>query len=137
LLVALVVFSGCRTELKPDGLPPLYPASITVTSEGAPVAGVFVNLVPEDPVERWTAAGTTGQNGVVTLRTYARYPGSPAGKFKVVLTKTEVDGANMYQLINNKYTEHATSELEFEVVPKGKNSATFDIGKLVRDLIKY
>jgi len=83
--------TGCGERL-PAGMPRLYPASITVTQEGTPLAGALVQLIPEDPANAaWGPGGTTNQSGVVVLRTNGAYLGAPLGTYKVTVSKTEME----------------------------------------------
>ena len=76
----------------PDGVPKLYPVSVSVTQEGKPLAGATVMLRYADPsAGTWAVTGRTEADGVAKLYTNG-YPGAPAGTFKVVLDKREHDG---------------------------------------------
>jgi len=88
VLATLFCF-GCGGEKLPPGMPKLYPATITVTQDGQPLAGAEVILLNTDPSTSWSAGGMTDQNGVIKLRTLGRYDGAPAGKYRVAVEKIE------------------------------------------------
>ena len=94
IVLLLVVFflSGCGGQARPDGLPKLYPVSITVIQEEAPLEGAMVQLVAKDEdsvLLRWGPTGVTDASGVAVLRTDGKYDGAPLGTFKVVVSKNE------------------------------------------------
>ena len=91
LTVSLIFFIGCSKKM-PDGMPKLYPVSISVTQEGKPFADAVVSLRYADPsAGTWAIGGHTGADGTAKLYTQG-YPGAPAGKFKVVLIKEDNEG---------------------------------------------
>ena len=89
--VSLVLpFAGCGGgEQLPPGMPRLYRAVLTVTQDGAPLAGADVILVSLDPSVNFPASGVTDQNGVLRLRTLGRYDGVPLGRYRVGVQKME------------------------------------------------
>ena len=97
LLVTLsfVIFlaSGCnKGPARPAGMPPLYPATITVTQEGTPLEGATVQLIAEDSsLAQWGPGGITDAKGEASLRTNGMYDGAPLGKYKVAVSKKEVE----------------------------------------------
>ena len=88
---ALVIplFSGCGGEQLPPGIPKLYPATLTVTQDGKPLADAEIVMINADPSTSWSAGGVTNQNGVLKLRTMGRYEGAPVGKYIVAVQKIE------------------------------------------------
>jgi len=88
LCVALIV--GCGPK-RPVGMPKLVSCVLTFQYEdGEPVGEAMVTLVPEDAsLQQWSIAGSTNASGVVTIYTHADFAGAPAGKYKVVIRKTE------------------------------------------------
>lgn len=150
LLVSSLVLVGCnQEELRPDGMPKIYPCEILVTQEGTPLANAGVSFAPEDTSMRFSGSGTTDATGKAKIFTYG-FEGSPAGKFKVTVVKTipeggkeSVDpssgaksmvGQKIYSYVEKQYTSFDSSTLEIEV-KTGKNSATFEVGKAVHDFI--
>lgn len=142
---SLLVSLGCVGKKKPDGLPELYPTIITITTEGNPLEGASVVLMPSDPDNRWAAAGITDSSGKAVIRTYAQFLGAPEGKFKVCVTKTYTDPSiplprpgepgplpPSYELVNPKFGRPDKTDFEMEVVAGKKNTETFDVGKEVK-----
>lgn len=142
-------------------MPKLYPASVTVTQEGKPLAGAMVQLIPEDSVNSaWGPGGTTNASGVVVLQTNGKYKGAPLGKYKVTVTKREQEphpnpelaqggprtpefakfqeiGRNLkvYSYVESQYGSIAETPLNIEVTAKEKNY-TIDAGKAVKTDVK-
>lgn len=157
-LLAIVI--GCG-EPRPEGLPELYPATITVTQDGSPLAGAAVTLLPQDAaLARWPAGGTTDSSGVVTLHTYSTYPGAPAGTFKVTVSKTTTEGEprpthpgadatpaelsaydramktgnfEVFQVVAAEHRMPSTTKLSIDVTPSGPNQFTLDVGPAVKE----
>jgi len=93
LILSSVFLSGCGPEM-PPGFPKVYPVSLTVTQGDQPLAGATVSLRPTDlSIGDWAIGGKTDENGVVELLTHG-YRGAPAGTFKVVVTKTVMEGTD-------------------------------------------
>jgi hypothetical protein len=151
LIVALVVV-GCSPNDKPSDLPPLYPCTIVVTQDGSPLAEAAIELVPISPAEaKYRAASITGTDGKVSMTTYG-FPGVPAGKYKVVISKNiqddlvyadnpstgqkEIVSFKKYRTVEPKYSSAERSPYEIEINGKGKKAKhVFDIGKTVKTLI--
>ena len=143
---------GCGNGGRPEGMPKLYPLTLTFTQDGVPLAGANVMLNGATPdLQRWGAGGMTDESGKVSFTTLGRYPGVAAGKFKVVVEKTERDapiavppGGEMtqeqlvadaqrktYDLVDPKYGDSNTTDLEVDTGSR-LSSKTFEIGKAVR-----
>lgn len=149
ILVSLLVLVGCNQELRPDGMPAIYPCVILVTQEGTPLADAGVSFAPLDASMNFSGSGTTDASGKAKIFTYG-FEGSPAGKFKVTVGKTIYEGGKesinpssgaktmvgqkIYSYVENQYTSFDSSPLEIEV-KTGKNSATFEVGKAVKDFL--
>ncbi|MDR0611864.1 MAG: Ig-like domain-containing protein [Planctomycetaceae bacterium] len=144
LCLCVSFLSGCHQSLRPKGLPPLHPCTITVTQNGNPVADVSVQLVSKEE-SVWPVTGTTDTSGNAVLVTYGQFQGAPVGDYLVVLSKrlTEpktpvneyVSGVTeVYSLIDTQYTQPETSPLEMSV-KKGRNTMSFEIGSPVRVLV--
>ncbi len=83
---------GCG-EPRPDGMPTLYPASVTVVQDGKPLADASVTLIPTDTsLARWPMGGVTDAQGVAKLKTYMKFDGVPADSFKVTVNKSVTTG---------------------------------------------
>jgi len=92
LLLAACFIIGCGGDPRPAGMPRLYPVSIVVIQDGAPLTNATVQLIPEDEANsRWGPMGMTNASGVAAMRTNARYDGAPLGTYKVVVSKTEME----------------------------------------------
>jgi len=87
-LLTIGFIVGCGPKL-PDGMPKLYPVTITVTQDGTPMEGADVIL---SGVGDWMSTGTTDANGLAKLYTLGQYVGVPAGTHKVTVTKVVAEG---------------------------------------------
>ncbi|MCL2348997.1 MAG: hypothetical protein FWC50_12160 [Planctomycetaceae bacterium] len=154
LCIAGLFVAGCGGEKKPDGMPTLHKATLTFTQGGTPLADATITLTPQDAANvRWPAGGTTDSQGVLHVKTMAQYDGAPAGKYKIIVSKTETEGAaaptessdaagarpavstqKMYNLIEKDYRFADTTPLTVEI-KAGKNEETLEAGKAVRELI--
>ena len=120
-LLSLGILTGCGPKL-PDGMPKLYPVTITVTQDGAPLEGANIVL---SGVDDWISTGSTNSQGVAQLFTQGRYPGVPAGTLKVTVTKVGTEGeppppnpidaesARIYQ----EYQQSGKTYRQFHVIP--------------------
>lgn len=140
---------GC-TEKRPDGMPDLHPISVTLTQDGQPLAEASVLLLSDDEsLTRWGVGGSTDQNGVATIRTYGKYPGAPAGEYRVIVMKTETetdpatqnknwtpkfpgDGEKVYHLVDQQYSNPNSSPLKVTIEKGGNKTVSFEIGKPIR-----
>ena len=158
LLLATSLMTGCGERL-PDGMPRLYPASITVTQEGTPLAEAVVQLVSEDPANAsWGAGGTTNESGIAVLRTNGKYNGAPLGTYKVTVSKMEQDPhpnpelkgggedevrrylavartLRTYRLIEPQYSSLNDTPLRVEIIPNERTYA-IDAGKKIRVVVR-
>jgi len=136
-VVMVTALVGC-SEPKPDGLPKLHSLVLKFTQEGSPCVGAAVRLVPQDG-NPWVSGGTTDASGNAVFVTHGKYAGVPVGKYKITVSKDEVESDEMlrssfYSSVDLVYTVESTTPLEIEVVA-GKNvPQTFDLGKQVRVL---
>jgi hypothetical protein len=136
ILLSLIGLLGCG-EQRPAGMPPLYPATVTVTRGSEPLSGVFVALrAEEEALGIWSSSGITGQDGSIRFKTQGKYDGVPAGKYKVVLSLEEMEdaGKKFYyrvSLIDPKFNEESTTPAEFEVKKSG-NMLSVDVGDAVK-----
>jgi len=151
-LFIAVAISGCSGTPRPDGLPKLYPCTITITQEGKPLEGVSVSLYDPAITDRWAVGGQTNASGVATIHTHGQFLGTPAGRFKVVLTKTVTESDSVasdiewaspkvrgdtrfYSLVGKEYINYETTPLEIVIDGKKRNES-FDIGSVERILIQ-
>ncbi|MCL2117377.1 MAG: hypothetical protein FWH27_03010 [Planctomycetaceae bacterium] len=145
LLPGLFCMTACRNEPRPDGLPKLYPATLTFTQEDQPLAEAQVVLVPQDKaLAKWVVGGITDAKGVLRVKTHGKFSGAPLGKYKMTVSKTEIDqeetvrrgnvDANITRfvdLVDAKFQTVELSPLEIEITT-GKNASVFDLGQPVR-----
>jgi len=86
--VCAILVIGCGPK-KPEGIPPLFPAQITVQNAGSPIADANVLLVG-GPSGSWSVSGFTNSSGVAVVATSQgdwKSTGVPAGDYKVYITK--------------------------------------------------
>ena len=143
-------FAGCGGEPEPEGLPKRYPVTLTFTQEGEPCVEAIVTLFPESD-SPWGTGGITDANGSVKVQTHGKFPGAPAGKYKVTVSKTEsgpvgpapVDMfttqiTQTFNLINPEYAAPATTTLtvEVEASKSKKTYPPFELGEKVREPVR-
>jgi hypothetical protein len=146
-LFFIAFLSGCNHQPLPPDLPPLFPVVIKITQNDAPLAGADVVLMPsEESNQKWACGGMTDAAGALRPKTHGLYDGVPAGKYKVCVSKTEIEAApprdeterpvpqKAYRLVDKQYETPEMSPLEIDVV-KGKNNFSLDTGKSVRELM--
>lgn len=160
LLGILASVIGCN-EPRLEGMPDTYPTSITITQDGAPLAGATVVLYPEDSsLTRWPVGGITDEQGKADMMTSSKYAGAPAGKFKVIVSKTVTEGDplpkhpgqgatrdqineydralktgkfEIFKVVEKTYRTAGTTTLNVEVSAAGENNLTHDVGKAVKE----
>lgn len=153
----IALLSGCGMQNRPEGMPRLYPATLTATQEGVPLANASIMLYPQDPaMTPWGTGGYTDDHGNLVVFTYGKYRGVVPGKYKVCVSKLDFDPSTFvgeptdatmaaydraemmrqgYDLVDPKLGKQETTTLEVEF-QKGKNSLTLEVGKAVRIPIK-
>jgi len=125
-------------------LPPLYPCTVSVTQDGAPLEGAYVELVSQD-AQKYRPSAAADASGKATLLTYG-FPGAPAGKYKITVRKTieddivyrideygeqSVASSNRYELVDDRYHDAKQTPHEIEITSK-KVDITIDVGAAVR-----
>ncbi|EMI17963.1 hypothetical protein RMSM_05108 [Rhodopirellula maiorica SM1] len=161
MMTTVLLINGCG-ESRPDGMPELYPATVTITQAGNPLSDATVTLYPNDSaLRRWTVGGRTDATGTATLTTHTKYDGAPAGSFKVMVNKTETEGdpipkhpgANatqdqlaaydramktgsfmVYQVVAEEFRTAGNTPLSIEITADGENAFIEDIGEAVQEL---
>ncbi|MDR3183490.1 MAG: hypothetical protein LBT89_11350 [Planctomycetaceae bacterium] len=130
-LLSVFIFAGCGQNLppKPEGLPKLYPCSISVTFGGEAKGGVRAVLEPEDEDSKWKPNGMTNDEGKVIPTTTYGYQGVPTGTYTLSFSLIEEPddeaprGTPAVSLIPLKYSSGQSQEkLEIKA---GKNEFTF------------
>ena len=136
-LFPIFLLSGCGGGVKkPEGFPPLFPITITLTQDGGTLSNAMVLLVPDPEPGRWGSGGFTDAHGKAVIKTSGDFPGAPAGKYKVTVRKRDGEkgqGGNVteYCLVDPLYESATTTPLTVEV-GSGNKEATLDVGKAVR-----
>jgi len=156
LLSLSVTIFGCSN--RPLGMPSLYPCSITVTQDGAPLADasvILVNISDVDKGQAWAPMGRTDSGGVAVMRTNSQYNGAATGKYRIIVEKVETEPSKLgspppadtpeYEVWSSKSANenlaqfalveavYSSSKTPHEIeVGKGANEKTIDVGKAVR-----
>ena len=153
--IACLFVAGCGEKLPPD-IPKLYPANVTITLDGAPLKKATVTLSPVNSSSGQSnlpVVGVTDDLGVAVLKTNGRYHGSPAGKYKVCVSKNAAiegptskktpptnpdelarfnrkveDERNFVNAIAGEYSTIGKTILELEI-GDGKNKFNFEVKK--------
>ena len=145
LSATLVLSLGCQRETRPAGMPELHPVALTFTQDGTPLAGATVRLVPQDTSNTWYSGGHTDERGIAVIQTDRKYPGVPAGTYKVTVSKLEMPapasadlspldappGGSTYDLVPSEYAHPDKTPLQLTVTA-GENQQEFDLGAAVR-----
>jgi len=153
--IVILIQGGCGGPQRPDGMPPLYPCSITIIQDGAPLEGAIVSLLSQSGDGKWSSSAQTDEKGVAKLITYGQFHGAPEGSYHVTVSKRVSDGdppkpnvdesgrvlglptappvISYIELVAMEYTSSKTTPLTLEVKPAKKgNDQTFDVGKAVQ-----
>jgi len=119
LVLVSVLFSGCADK-KPSGFPEVYPCTIKILKDGAPLNKVSIVLDATTPAfHNIGYSGETNSQGTAVIET--RYPdyhtkGVPAGEYRVLLKKREViEGEKTLEELrrmNSEELEVYTAEIE-------------------------
>ena len=146
ILLAVLCF-GCGGHPKPVGLPVLVPCEINITQNGEPLDGAVVSLLPDDGAKGWGTIGHTDASGKAVMNTRMHWKGAPKGKYIITVTRSiqetlpgkegegKWDNLVTYNTIQKEYGDVSQSSLRLEVT--GKTSATFDVGKAVKERVRY
>lgn len=128
LLLCVTLIVGCGPK-RPPGLPALVSCVLTIQYEdGSPVDNAMVSLAPEDDnLRQWSISGTTNSSGVVTIYTNGNLPGAPAGKYKVVVQKTEVGPTGQKDEYGDPITASRSLVAE-EFSNSGKTPLSLEVG---------
>ena len=149
LLGMFFVIPGCqRGEPRPEGMPELFPVSVTIVQDGTPLADASVRLIPDEGTSPWSSGGSTGANGVAVLRTHGRYQGVPAGSYRMTVSKIEMptppsaeltpldasptSNEPTYNLVAPEYGYPNQTPLRLEVTAERNTYDPFDVGPAVR-----
>ncbi len=95
LLGLFILLTGCGG---PKGLPRLYKCPVKIVQEGTPLVEATVQFHSEDPeLSKFTIIGLTDESGIINPMTRT-YPGVPKGKYKITVTKDEMEDLPEEQL---------------------------------------
>lgn len=150
VILTFVTCVSCAKVQKPDGMPDLYPCTITLTQGGEPLEGASILCQSDDSkLIRWAITGLTDANGVAKIFTMGKFEGAPLGTYAVVVTKEETEGAEsapadigdmtsggprgtVFSLVSLELTTKETTPLKMTVEAKGDNQFNFDCGEKIR-----
>lgn len=143
----LVAVTGCGGGAdRPEGMPELSPATITVTYKGQPVEGATVTLAPTSGT--YSAGAVTDASGKAVMKTNGTYDGVAPGDYMVSISKVEAIGGNTGEsssdpaayaqafeaaaakpthLIPEKYSAPSTSGLTLKVTEGTPVDETFEL----------
>lgn len=141
-IAAASLLAGCGHKAKLNGL---VKVAGTVTYEGQPIEGANVIFGPEG--EGRSASGMTDANGRFQLTTLEPNDGAMLGKYKVAVSKIEVENpmsadearewfvahggppepGNIKNRLPEKYKDTEGSGLGAEVLAGGNNDFTFEL----------
>jgi len=147
-MILVVFMIGCSSQKLPDGMPKLYPLTLTITQEGKPLPEASVSMYSADGSSSWAPGGMTKADGMLVVFTHGKYAGVPAGKYKVTVDCLVSDvprpkEATMeeivehgkkypaYRIVPLQYTDRKTTPLEIDVV-KGTSRLSIDIPETVK-----
>ena len=154
-LTIILIFlgcGGCSNDNRPKDLPRLYPVTLTITQDDQPLDNALVLLYAENEADaKWTVGSRTDAQGKAIIMTHGQFRGSPAGKFKVCVMKSEADTGTdasspaplsvygdtntrsvmpkVTSLVAPLFTDPKSTPLEIEVPPKGTTSLTLSVHK--------
>jgi len=148
--LALPLSSGCGGDQRPDGLPPLFPVSLTVLQEGNPLPDAMIIVRCAEESMTWTIGGRTNDRGVVDLFTHGRFRGAPEGTFKVMVSKIVNEGeeeflaalergdpaaatmpVNSFSHVEAEFGAFETTPIEIEITRRSR-AIEIDAGPVVR-----
>ncbi|TWU20680.1 hypothetical protein Pla52o_45670 [Novipirellula galeiformis] len=134
-------FLGCNSPASVDGV---VPTKGTVNYQGQPVAGATVTFAPDGSGR--ASSGFTDENGHFEMTTLQPNDGAMPGKYKVLISKSEVVGAlsheesiaymekngkeptiSIKESLPVKYKTAKSSDLTADVTEGGENDFTFDL----------
>ncbi|MDR1493183.1 MAG: hypothetical protein LBT05_10735 [Planctomycetaceae bacterium] len=135
-LLVCVSLSGCKQRL-PEGMPPLYPCTITLIQDGKPLDQASIFFHASDPENFWALAGTSNAQGIIEMTTNGPYKGVPVGVYKITVEKVKSEDVDanrysMFSFVDPQFGKRETTPIQIEIQPskkKGVNDQTIDVGK--------
>ena len=160
LLLPVLMLSGCSGPVRPDGMPDLVKATVTVTQDGQPVQGVHLTLILDGPGKNWPVFGDSDASGKVTFCTQSTdFKGAPAGSYivtaeKVEATPSQYDNVPVndmyeaqevaakrraeyrpsYDLVNPELKTRETTTLKLSITASGCDPETLELGAACREM---
>ena len=137
MLLAVLIAACLASCSQPSG-PETYPATGTVTLDGAPIDDAVVVFYPRNTAANsmQAAQANTDAEGRFEMRTHIEKDvyreGIPPGDYDVTVTKLEVVHDMRRQpknLLPRKYSSARTSKLSATVQPNNDNAFTFVLEK--------
>lgn len=111
--ICLVVFGGYQLFARASR-PKLYPTDGIVLFQGKPAVGATVTLIPVGKSgPRISATGKVGEDGTFKLTTYQLNDGAPAGRYKVTISRGQMDMAE-YAELGKKFSEEEVDRIRVE-----------------------
>ena len=132
VILAFFLCGGCSQDNRPEGLPKLYPVTLTILQDDQPLYNALVFLHTENESDaKWTVSSVTDAEGKAIIVTHGQFRGSPAGKFKVCVRKAEVDEESrgvpkLIHYVDTKFGDPKKTPLEIEV-PESKKMTTLTL----------
>ncbi|MBI1249442.1 hypothetical protein GC197_16575 [bacterium] len=134
---ALAALLGCSSgqSTLPEGAPPVYDVSGTVTYNGSPLSDAIVVFAPKNG--NVSGSAHTNSEGKFVAQAYPPTNGIPEGDYQVTVSKTEsveVTGGDpdnvqtkTNYLIPKKFGQPQTSGLTLTVTKDGKDDVLFEL----------
>jgi hypothetical protein len=124
LVLVIWCFSGCGPSMAP------VHGKVTL-GDGKPAAGSQVVFESDQEGKKVTARGDVQPDGSFELSTFKPGDGVPPGKYKVQVNPPPMINAEAAYVspFNSKYSNFATSGLEFEVKRGAKNEFPIQVTK--------
>ena len=156
LILAVEMLSvGCNKTPLPEGMPKLYPTTLTFTLDGKPLEGAIISCYPGILGFNWPIGGTTNAQGKIDLFTAGKFQGAPEGDLticvkkmrteegpsaankpekmtldeQIALSKKMAEERKFFYIVGPQYEAKESSPLKVTIT-KGKNApAAFDISE--------
>ena len=98
VLLTLLCFAGCTSQKLPDGMPKLYPVTMTVTQEGKPLADASVMLANAAKVLGINVDGfaQTAYDDQGDIRSWARLQINFLSHYGIMGNTSSVAGVNTF-----------------------------------------
>ena len=146
LLMTILPLLGCARQdpTRPVDLPPLVPCTVTILSDGQPLADAQVSFHSDDPAFKWSPGNFTDSSGTAQMVTYGRFFGVVEGEYTVTVSKVERESfdpenpprqVRVYTYTDAKFTDPATTPLRIKVEGR-RVTETFDVGPTEKTVLR-